>query len=81
MPSEAVVKICRLAWEAVEMATGVTNLLIPSSRVLLQEVVRTTFKAEQRLRSLDMKKRRKLERASAIGKALKTLVDVALSML
>ena len=49
MPSEAVVEICRLAWEAVEMATGAADLL-PSSRDLLLQVVRTSFKGEQRLR-------------------------------
>ena len=49
-PGEDTAAICRLAWEAVDLASEATGALPPCTRDLLVCVVRTTFAAEQLLR-------------------------------
>ena len=49
-PGNDTAAICRLAWEAVDLASEATRALPHCARELLVCVVRTTFAAEQLLR-------------------------------
>ena len=93
LPGEDTATICRLAWEAVDLAAEATAANALCTRGLLLRVVRTSFAAEQRLRwnafcwryrfisslrSLGLERMWKLERRTGIAGALRDLVDAFL---